>query len=75
MQIFRQGNGKKMKIYISDIKCRANGQRNTQAESDSAEWKKEKREADDSRTGQRITNGQGMVVGLQMRYFGLTHWR
>ncbi len=44
------------------------------AESDSAEWKKEKREADDSRTGQRVTNGQGMV-GLRMQYFGLTHWR
>ena len=63
-----------MKIYISDIKCRANGQRNTQAGFNPAERKKEKREADDSRTGQRITNGQGMV-GLQMRYFGLTHWR
>ncbi len=59
---------------ISDIRCRANGQRNTQTESDSAEWKKEKREADDSRTGQKVTNGEGMV-GLRMRYFGLTHWR
>ena len=54
MQILAGRNGKKMKIYISDIKCRANGQRNTQAGFNPAERKKEKREADDSRTEQRL---------------------
>lgn len=43
MQIFRQGNGKKMKkMEITDIKCRANGQRNTQAGFNPAEREKER---------------------------------
>ena len=59
MQIFRQGDGKKMKILlITDMRCRGNRQRNTQAGFNPAEWKKEKREADDSRTEQRKLRGE-----------------